>query len=53
MSPIDVDALSLWQFNAAVEGYLDAHVPEDRSMSGAEADEIWAWMQEKEGLRPN
>jgi len=44
--------MSLWQFNAAVEGYLDAHVPE-YGLSHAEADEIWAWMQEKEGLRPN
>lgn len=43
--------MSMWQFNATVEGYLDAHVPE-QGMSGAEQDDIWAWMMAKEG-RPN
>lgn len=46
--------MSLWQFNAAVEGYIDANTPaEPGALNAAEADEIWAWMLEKEGARPN
>lgn len=43
--------MTVWQFNAAVQGWIDVHVPDEGgpSLSAAEADEIWAWMQEKEG----
>lgn len=45
-----MDRWSLWQFGQTVGGYIDANVPaEGVSMSDAEADEIWAWMEAKEG----
>ena len=47
--------MSVWQFNAAVQGWIAAHVPDEggASLSESEADEIWAWMQAKEGRLPN
>lgn len=43
--------MSLWQFDAVVAGYLAAHVPDEVSngLSDAEADDLWAWMESKEG----
>ena len=47
-SPVEVDRMSVFQFMAALDGYAQAHSPEDdKSLSGDEADDVWAWMQEK------
>lgn len=40
--------MSVWQFAAALQGYIDANTADDGGMSGAEADEVWEWMQGKE-----
>ena len=40
--------MSVWQFGAVVDGYVSAH-SSGGGMSANEADEIWAWMQAKEG----
>jgi hypothetical protein len=37
--------MSMWQFFAAVDG----HVKDDDKMSSAETDELWEWLQSKEG----
>lgn len=50
MSPSEVKACSFWEFQEAVAGWVEAHVPEEKEgLSKAEEDELWAWMQEKEG----
>jgi len=43
--------MSLWQFFAAVEGYADAHTPEDKkdkTLSDAEVSELGEWLDSKE-----
>ena len=45
MTPTEVDRLSPWQFTAAAAGYAEIHG--DNGMNEAEADEIWAWMQDR------
>lgn len=41
--------MSMWQFMAAVEGYIKANTPEDDGKLGSkEADELWEWMKAKE-----
>lgn len=48
MTPKQVKACSVWEFDVAVAGWIDAHVAEaPGSMSEAEKDELWAWMQER------
>lgn len=36
--------MSLWQFMAAVNGYVAANAPDDKSLDETEIDEIWDWM---------
>lgn len=45
-SPEAVGELSLWQFAAAVEGYVEANSQDDGALSTQEIDELWAWVQE-------
>jgi hypothetical protein len=42
----DIDAMSLWEFGATVEGYERAHNPEgDKgALTDQEADAIGAWL---------
>lgn len=44
--------MSMWQFMAAVEGYAKAHAPDDGKISSSDADEVWQWMQAKDGASP-
>lgn len=37
--------MSVWEFDAALHGWIDAHVPDDGAMSDAEQDAIWAKLQ--------
>lgn len=49
-TPADVDAMSLWQFMAALDGWVEAHTPEDQKserMSENDATGLSAWMDEK------
>lgn len=39
--------MSMWQYAAAIEGYIKANTPDDGKMSSAEVDEVWQWMQER------
>ena len=41
--------MSMWQFMMAVEGYVAANSPDDGKLSSGEVDEMWRWLQEKEG----
>ena len=38
--------MSFWQFMAAVNGYVAANAPDDKSLDDAEIDEIWNWMDD-------
>jgi hypothetical protein len=45
-SPQQVDAMSMWQFMAALEGYARAHDPEaGKKLSETEKGDLWEWMQ--------
>lgn len=49
-TPEQVDRMSMWQFIAAVEGWIKANTSEDEKSEGGmmaqkDADEIWEWMQ--------
>ena len=42
--------MSVWEFYVALQGYSDAHCPDDPNATPAgELDELWTWLQEKEG----
>ncbi|MET3601811.1 hypothetical protein [Martelella mangrovi] len=47
-TPQQVNEMSMWQFNAALEGYVEANSADESAgkLSQSEADEIWEWMQE-------
>ena len=48
LSPRDFGAMSVFEFNAAVTGYMRAHVPDDaKGMSSAEEDALWEFIQER------
>ncbi|TCT42784.1 hypothetical protein [Martelella mediterranea] len=43
--------MSVWQFSAALDGYIRANSSEENDqtkLNDAQADEMWAWMQEQE-----
>ena len=41
-SPQQVDAMSMWQFMAAVEGWARAHDPDAAGkLSASEKDDLW------------
>lgn len=51
-TPQQVGAMSLWQFHAAVNGYVAAHTPKDKqSLSDDEAEELYNWITEPNGNR--
>ena len=44
-SPTEVNQMSVWQFMAAVEGYVKANTPKDNGkLSNAEKDELFDWI---------
>jgi len=49
MSPAEFKACSPWEFQAAVDGWVDANTTDEDgpSLSDTEKDELWAWMQDK------
>jgi hypothetical protein len=48
--------MSFWLFEQVIEGYTEAHSiedPNDKSkLSEEEADELWAWMEERQKVDP-
>lgn len=46
--------MSMWQYMAAMEGWVKVHASEESqdgpSISDAQSDEIWKWMQEKQDV---
>lgn len=40
--------MSMWQFMAAVDGYIKANTSEDdKSLTNSEIDDVWQWLQVK------
>lgn len=49
-SPQQVDQMTLWQFFAAIDGYVKANGGgQDTKLSETEKDDIWEWMQARAG----
>ncbi len=46
-TPQQVNAMSMWQYFAALNGFIDANTPEDKKkMSTEEAEELYDWLYE-------
>lgn len=45
----EVKQSSMWEFMAAVDGYVKANSPDDGKLSAGDVDDVWQWMQSKEG----
>lgn len=49
-SPQQINQMSIWEFNALVDGWMKANDSSGgTTLSESEKDEIWEWMQGKEG----
>lgn len=48
-TPQEVGKMSMWQFMAAVDGYVKAQGGGEK-MSNKEADELFEWLQAKDGF---
>lgn len=47
-TPQQVNDMSMWQFMAAVDGYIKANsTDEPGKLDGSEVDDIWEWLQGK------
>jgi hypothetical protein len=44
-TPQQVNAMSMWQYLAVIEGYAAANSQDDGKMSDKEADDLFAWTQ--------
>lgn len=45
-TPQEVRRMSMWQFMAAVDGYVKANSTDDGGLSQKEKDELWEWVSE-------
>lgn len=45
-TPREVDQMSMWEFMAAVEGWIKANTS-DEGQSAQEKDELWEWLQQR------
>ncbi len=43
-TPQQVNLMSMWQFMAAVDGYVEANTADDGSLTTKEIDELWDWL---------
>lgn len=43
-TPQQVNEMSVWQFMAAVDGYVEANSTDDGSLSAKEIDDLWDWL---------
>lgn len=45
-SPTEVNAMSVFEYFAALDGFEAANSPEDdKSLSEKEKDDLWAWIE--------
>lgn len=44
--------MTMWQFFAAMDGYIKANSPDDgKSLSKSEVDDVWKYLQAKDTLQ--
>lgn len=43
-TPQQVNDMSMWQFMAAVDGYIEANASDDVALTAKEVDELWSWL---------
>ena len=48
-TPQQVNLMSLYQFQAAIDGYVEAHSSDEGTgkLSENDVNEIWDWMQDR------
>lgn len=46
MSPDTVKSLSIWEFFAAVDGYVKANTPDDGTLSDADVEALWPLVED-------
>ena len=44
-SPQQVNAMSVWQYMAALDGFIAANSPEEKGLTAKEADDLWDWIE--------
>lgn len=37
--------MSIWQYMAALDGFIAANSPEDKGLTSKEADDLWSWIE--------
>ena len=48
-TPQDVNRMSMWQFFAALNGFVEAKTPkENKKLSAAEADDLFNWLESEQ-----
>jgi len=43
-TPQQINDMSMWQYLAAVDGYVKANSSDDGALSDKERDELWDWI---------
>lgn len=43
-SPQQINEMSVWQYMAAIDGYIKANSSDDGELSAAEIDDLWKWL---------
>jgi hypothetical protein len=52
-TPQEVNAMSMWQWQAALNGFVEANTPkESAKLSESEADELFAWIDTPNAAGP-
>jgi hypothetical protein len=45
-SPQQVNAMSVFEYMAALDGFIKANGQADKTLSDREKDELWEWVQD-------
>ena len=45
IAPSELKRMSVWEFGAVANRWVEAHDSGEQGMSSAEQDELWDWMQ--------
>ena len=49
LTPQQVNDMSMWQYFAALHGYIDANTPKDgNKLTDSQADELFDWIEQGE-----
>jgi hypothetical protein len=45
VAPSELKRMTVWEFGAVADRWMEAHDTGEHGMSNSEKDEIWEWMQ--------